>query len=183
MSCIINDLRQFTSIFSLECHLTIRYQNKIIKHKNKIAMTLVKVNNQLGKSFDGFVNEIFNDFPATFGKALREDVLGFPPVNIVEKTDAYNLEVAAPGFNKSDFNLKLEGKLLTISGEKKEETKDETTKSVRKEFTYKSFKRSFNVDEKIDGSNISAKYENGILLVTLPKKEEVKETSKEINIQ
>ncbi|HMG81701.1 MAG TPA: Hsp20/alpha crystallin family protein [Ferruginibacter sp.] len=146
-------------------------------------MTLVKVNNQHGRSFDGFVNEIFNDFPATFGKAIREDVLGFPPVNIVEKTAAYQLEVAAPGWNKTDFNLKLDGKLLTISAEKKEETTTETVKSIRKEFTTKSFKRSFNVDDKIDGTNISAKYENGILLVTLPKKEEVKEASKEINIQ
>ena len=146
-------------------------------------MTLVKVNNQHGRSFDGFVNEIFNDFPATFGKAIREDVLGFPPVNIVEKTDAYQLDVAAPGFNKGDFNLKLEGKLLTISAEKVEETKDETTKSIRKEFSHRNFKRSFNVDEKIDSANISAKYENGILLVVLPKKEEVKEASKEINIQ
>ena len=146
-------------------------------------MTLVKVNNQLGKSFDGFVNEIFNDFPATFGKAIREDVFGFPPVNIVEKTGAYDLEVAAPGFNKSDFNLKLDGKVLTISVEKKEEAKDETAKSIRKEFSYKSFKRSFTVDEKIDAANISAKYDNGILLVTLPKKEEVKQSSQEINIQ
>ena|ERR1700757_4284984 len=146
-------------------------------------MTLVKVNNQLGKSFDGFVNDIFNEFPATFGKAIREDVFGFPPVNITEKADGYHLEVAVPGFNKTDFSLKLDGKLLTISAEKQEETKDETAKAVRKEFSYKSFKRSFTVDEKIDGSNISAKYENGILLVTLPKKAEVKEASKEINIQ
>ncbi|MEI9934232.1 MAG: hypothetical protein WDM71_05145 [Ferruginibacter sp.] len=56
-------------------------------------MTLVKVNNPIAKSFDGFVNDFFNEFPATFGKAVREDVFAFPPVNIIEKADSYHLEV------------------------------------------------------------------------------------------
>lgn len=146
-------------------------------------MTLVKVNNPLAKSFDGFVNEFFNEFPATFGKTIREDLIGFPPVNIVEKNDAYHLEVAAPGWQKENFNVKLDANLLTISAEKKEEVKDETAKTVRREFSSKSFKRSFTLDEKIDGANISAKYENGILKVDLPKKEIVKAASKEITIQ
>src|SRR5437868_5594172 len=137
-------------------------------------MTLVKVNNPVAKSFDGLMNELFNELPASFGKAMREDVLGFPPVNIVEKADAYHLQLSAPGFEKADFNIKLDGKLLTISVEKKEETKVENEKMIRKEFSQRSFKRSFNVDEKIDAANISAKYENGILKLDLPKKEEIK---------
>ncbi|MEI9934231.1 MAG: Hsp20/alpha crystallin family protein [Ferruginibacter sp.] len=79
--------------------------------------------------------------------------------------------------------MKLDGNLLSISAEKKEEVKDETNKVVRKEFSYKSFKRSFTVDEKIESSNINAKYENGILKVELPKKEIVKAASKDITIQ
>jgi HSP20 family protein len=146
-------------------------------------MTLVKVNNPIAKSLDGFVNDFFNEFPATFSKAVREDVFAFPPVNIVEKTGSYHLEVAVPGFDKADFNVKLDGNLLNISAEKKEEVKDETTKLVRKEFSYKSFKRSFTLDEKIEATNISAKYENGILKVDLPKKEIVKTASKDITIQ
>ncbi len=146
-------------------------------------MTLVKVNNPVTKTIDGFMNELFNDLPATFGKSIRQDVFNFPPVNIVEKTDGYQLEVAAPGLEKPDFTIKLEGNLLIISAEKKEETRNETDKVIRKEFSSKTFKRSFTVDEKIDAAAISAKYENGILKVQLPKKEEVKVVAKEINIQ
>jgi HSP20 family protein len=146
-------------------------------------MTLVKVNNHVTKSFDGLMNDLFNDLPATFGKTFREDVFSFPPVNIVEKADSYQLEVAVPGLEKADFNIKLEGQILTISAAKKEETKAENDKVVRKEFSSKAFKRSFTLDEKIESSSIGAKYENGILTLHLPKKEEVKVVSKEINIQ
>ncbi len=145
-------------------------------------MTLVKVNNPLSKGFDGFVNDLFNEFPANFGKTIRQEVLQFPPVNIVEKTDSYHVEVSAPGLDKSDFNIKLEGNLLTISGEKKAETKVENDKVIRREFSQKSFKRSFTLDDKIDGSAITAKYENGVLALVLPKKEEAKAGSKEIAI-
>lgn len=146
-------------------------------------MTFVKTNNPLAKSFDGLMNELFNELPANFGKTMREDVLGFPPVNITEKNDYYHLEVAAPGFEKSNFNVKLEGNTLTISGEKQAEQKAETDKIVKREFSAKSFKRTFTLDEKIDATNISAKYENGILHVGLPKKEEVKAVTKDISIQ
>lgn len=146
-------------------------------------MTFVKVNNPVAKNFDGLMKDIFNEIPANFGKTFREEVLGFPPVNIVEKGNAYHLEVAAPGMEKTDFTLKLDGTLLTISAAKKEEVRDETLKSIRKEFSYKGFKRSFTLDEKIDATNIAAKYENGILKVDLPKKEEAKAATKEITIQ
>ncbi len=146
-------------------------------------MTLVKVNNPINKSFDGLMNELFNELPISFGKSLREDVLHFPPVNIVEKNDFYHIELAAPGMEKADFNVKLDGKVLTISTEKKEEKSTENEKMIRKEFSYKSFRRSFTVDDKIDAANITAKYENGILKLDLPKKEEVKNGAKEITIQ
>ncbi len=146
-------------------------------------MTFVKVNNPAAKNFDGLMKDIFNEIPATFGKTLREDLLGFPPVNIVESGNSYHLEVAAPGMEKTDFNLKLDGTLLTISATKKEEAKEEASKSIRKEFSYKGFKRTFTLDEQIDAADIAAKYENGILKVDLPKKEETKVASKEITIQ
>jgi HSP20 family protein len=146
-------------------------------------MTFVKVNNPISKSFDGFVNDIFNELPGTLGKTFREDIFGFPPVNITEKTTGYYLEVAAPGWQKENFNVKLDGNLLTISAEKKEEVKDETAKVIRKEYGSKSFKRSFTLDEKIEAANISANYENGILKLDLPKKEIVKPTTTEITIQ
>jgi len=146
-------------------------------------MTLVKVNNPVSKSFDGFVNEILNEFPATFGKTFREDVLSFPPVNIIENINSYQLEVAVPGLEKSDFNIKLEGNLLTISADKKEATRSATDKVIRKEFSQKAFKRAFTLDEKIESNAIEAKYEKGILTLILPKKEVAKISSKEITIQ
>ncbi len=146
-------------------------------------MTLVRTHNPFGKSFDGLMNELFNELPSTLGKTFREDVWAFPPVNITELNDVYQVQLSAPGYDKADFNLKLDGNLLTISAEKKTENKVENEKVIRKEFSAKSFKRSFTVDDKIDGGNIAAKYENGILFVTLPKKEEVKAAAKEIAIQ
>ena len=142
----------------------------------------VKVNNPITKTFDGFFNEIFNELPANFGKTMREDVLNFPPVNIIEKKDHYHLQLSAPGFEKADFSIKLDGKLLTLSAEKKEDQLSETDKMIRKEFSYKGFKRSFTVDDKIDASNIIAVYENGILLIGLPKKEEQKSSTQEIKV-
>lgn len=143
---------------------------------------MVKVNNGASRTFDGLMNELFNEFPATFGKTVRQDLLHFPPVNIVEKEDSYQLQVSAPGWEKTDFNVKLDDKLLTVSAEKKSEAAAETDKMIRKEFSQKSFKRSFTLDEKIDAAGINAKYENGILNVILPKKEEVKQAAKEISI-
>jgi HSP20 family protein len=145
-------------------------------------MTLVKVNNPLNKQLDSMMKDFFNEFPTAVSKTFREDVLLFPPVNIIDKTDKYLLELASPGFEKADFNIKLEENMLTISTEKKVENVGESDKVIRKEFSYKTFKRSFTIDEKIDAEHISAKYENGILSLELPKKEIAKAGAKEINI-
>mgnify|MGYP000387890299 FL=1 len=146
-------------------------------------MTLVKVNNPFSRTIDGMMKELFNEFPAAVNKTVREDVLNFPPVNIIEKSDKYLLSVAAPGFEKADFNIKLDANTLTISTEKKEIVTEENDKLIRKEFGFKAFRRSFTIDEKIDAANISARYENGILAIELPKKEVTKAETKEINIQ
>jgi HSP20 family protein len=129
------------------------------------------------------MKDLFNEFPTAVSKTFREDVLHFPPVNIVDKDAAFVIEMAAPGFEKADFNVKLENNILTISTEKKEAASETTEKIVRQEFSKKSFKRSFTIDEKIDTDNINAKYENGILKLELPKKEVAKAGSKEIHIQ
>jgi HSP20 family protein len=104
-------------------------------------------------------------------------------VNIVETKDAYQVELSAPGFEKADFSIQLDNNLLTISTEKKEEKREESDKLIRKEFTYRGFKRSFTIDEKIDAENIAAKYENGILKLELPKKEILKAGAKAISVQ
>lgn len=143
-------------------------------------MTLVQFNNRPVKSvFNSVFDDLLNQFPATW----KDSSLHFPPVNVHETKDAYHIEVSAPGLNKEDFQLKLEEGLLTISYEKKEETKNEDYKTVRREFVQKSFKRTFTVDELVDAENIQAKYEQGILKLHLPKKEQPKPAVKQISIQ
>ena len=140
---------------------------------------LVKVNNRpMTRGFDSIFNEFFNEFPAKM-----QSKLNFPPVNIHENENSYEVELSVPGRNKEDFKISLEQGLLTISFEKKEENKTEGQKTLRREFSYQSFTRSFNLDESVDAENIQAKYENGILYLTLPKKEEAKPSKKEISIQ
>ncbi|HCF64507.1 MAG TPA: hypothetical protein DEU93_10440 [Chitinophagaceae bacterium] len=146
-------------------------------------MTLVKVNRPLSRTFEGFMNDFFNDFPVAVSKTFREDVMSFPPINITEKENAYQIELAAPGYDKADFKISMEGNVLNISSEKKDEQKEETDKSIRREFSYKAFKRSFTLDEKIDVEKIDARYENGVLKLELPKKQATQATAKEINIQ
>jgi HSP20 family protein len=144
-------------------------------------MTFVKVNNPVQKSINQFFDEFLNEIPSTWNRNVQN--VFNPPVNILETKDAYHMELNAPGRNKEDFKISVENGLLTISFEKKAENVSEDVKSVRKEFSFESFKRSFNVDEKILADNIQAKYENGVLKLYLPKKEEVKETPKQISIQ
>jgi len=124
--------------------------------------------------------DLLNELPVVSGKDWNSNV---PPTNIVETADAYHLELSVPGRNKEDFNVNIDKGLLTISFEKKEETKNEDVKGIRKEFSYQSFKRSFSLDDKIDTEKIQAKYENGILKFLLPKKEQAKDTTKQISIQ
>ena len=145
-------------------------------------MTLVKVNdNPLSRPFGNLVDELFNELPA-FGRNFGRDFSGFPPVNIHETSDAFHLELNVPGRSKEDFKVTVENGLLTVSFDKKEESKSEDYKTVRREFSYRSFTRSFTLDQTIDTNNIQAKYENGLLKFYLPKKAEAKETSKQINI-
>src|SRR6202021_3165106 len=140
-------------------------------------MTLVKVNNNAHRGISQFVDEFLQGFP------VKEESFGFPPVNIHETTDAYHLELSGPGRSKEDFKIAVDNGQLTISFEKKEENKTEEYKTVRKEFSFRSFKRSFNLDDKINSNGIQAKYDNGVLKLLLPKKEQVKDAAKQITIQ
>lgn len=140
-------------------------------------MTLVKFNQPSAKSLNGFFDSFLNDF--SYNTAGNFNV---PSVNIHESKDDYELAFNVPGRNKEDFKITVDKNILTVAFEKKEEAKDENKKQIKKEFSFQSFKRSFTLDEKIAAENIAAKYENGILTLTLPKKEEVKVQPKEIAI-
>ena len=134
------------------------------------------------KSLDGFMKEIFNEFPSAVSKAVREDVLHYPPVNIIDKAAVYSVELLVPGYIKADFSIKLDNNVLTVSTEKKEYNNVGSEKFIRTEFALKSFKRSFTLNEKIDTDNIGARYEDGILKIELPKKESHNAAPKDINI-
>ena len=153
----------------------------IIKLKIKI-MSYVKMNNNY-RPLDGLMKEFLNEFPSAVSKTVREDVLHYPPVNITDRKENYLVELSAPGYAKPDFIIKLDSNVLTVSTEKKDEEVMENEKLIRKEFGFKSFKRSFTLNEKIDTENIIARYENGILMLTLPKKEISESGAKDITIQ
>ena len=124
----------------------------------------------VSKFFDDDWNTLFD------WKNRGFDNYSVPSVNIIENGDHFIVEVAAPGLKKDDFKIELDNNLLTISCEKEisEETSDDNYR--RKEFSYTSFRRTFNLDkEVVDHNNIVAKYEDGILYLSLPKKEEAKE--------
>ena len=95
--------------------------------------------------------------------------------NIKEVIDAYIVEMAVPGLKKSDFNINLDNDVLTISAELEENKEDNNEKYTRREFGYASFKRTFNLPETVDDSKINATYNEGILTLHLPKREEAKQ--------
>lgn len=129
-------------------------------------MSVIKRNNLLLPS-------LMNDFfkPDWFGgmDSFNNNV---PAVNIKETEKDFMLELAIPGFKKDDFNIEVDNDVLTISSEVK--TENETTEEnyTRREFSINSFKRAFTLPESVDEDNINAAYEEGILKLTLPKKEE-----------
>jgi HSP20 family protein len=148
-------------------------------------MTLVRFKNRpVSSSFNNFMDDLFPQLPSIFRDDFSPAGLKqFAPVNVKENEQEYILEVIAPGLEKEDFKINLEEKLLTISTEKKNEVENSNEKNIRKEYKYQSFKRSFTVDDNIDASNISAKYLNGVLMLNLPKKAQVKEATKNITVQ
>jgi HSP20 family protein len=142
-------------------------------------MTLIRWNNRLplADMFSNFFDSDFNDF---LHRRFTE-----PLANISEQPESFLLEIAAPGMKKDDFKIHLENNVLTISSEVEDtqEQEKDGNSYTRKEFYYGSFSRSFTLPKSINTDKIMAEYENGVLKVKLPKKEEAKlEIKKEIKI-
>lgn len=142
-------------------------------------MTLVNFNNRT-RNHAPYFNNIFDSL---FNEALNKNlnVNKVPGVNILESEADYKIELAAPGLTKEDFQINLKKDTLSVWAEKKvsEEDKKEYT---RKEFDYFSFARSFVLPESVDGDKISAEYINGILNITIGKKDESQTQNKEIKV-
>ena len=146
-------------------------------------MTTVRFNNRPTRSFNNLMDDLLTGFPSF----LRDDSFGSVkasvPVNVKEFENSYVLDVVAPGLSKESFQINLEKGLLTISFQHENKASEPIEKHLRKEYELKSFKRSFTLDEKVDGENISAQYVNGVLSLNLPKKAEVKPETKQISVQ
>jgi len=124
--------------------------------------------------FDDFFTRDISDWLLTNTAATGTSL---PAVNIVENNNEFQVEVAAPGMSKEDFNIEVDNNMLTISSEKhhEEEEKDDEGKYSRCEFRYASFRRSFSIPEdQVDLGKIKADYKDGLLHIHLPKKESVK---------
>ncbi len=148
-------------------------------------MTLVRFNsennnkNQRGlvPSFGGVFDSIFTD---SFFNG--RDTALVPAVNISETADQFSVELAAPGLAKEDFKINLEHRMLTIAVQKELSSEEEGKNFSRKEFSYSSFTRSFTLPDSADENSIEAKYNDGILKVEIPKREEAKNVTRQISI-
>lgn len=135
-------------------------------------MTVVKFSNQIPSLFERFLENAFLNWSNENYSSTNTTL---PAVNIKEDKDGFEVEMSAPGFEKSDFKIELNNNVLTISSEKKieNETKEDQQFLLR-EFSYQSFHRSFTLPEIVETDKITAQYQNGILSIYIPKKEEAK---------
>ena len=106
-----------------------------------------------------------------------------PAVNIKDNTKSFDLELAVPGFKKEDLRVKVDGDVLTISSEKKKESEEDKNGYTRREFSYSSFQRSFQVPANTDADNVKANFVDGILKLSIPKTKALPEKNgKEVRI-
>ncbi len=140
-------------------------------HHTKSCNDTKTKRNQHHSPFFNFLDEVVKDaFYGNSGVGLTKS----PRANVLETDDSFRIELATPGLSKKDFHLNVEKNKLTIKVEK-ETTKTDGETYRRKEFDYHKFSKSFTLSNKIEQTGIKASYKNGVLLVTLPKKEEAKE--------
>ena len=140
----------------------------------------------------------FRQFPATkffpnglFDNMLNRSIAEFvgsdvlvsqPAVNILETNTSFTLEVAAPGFEKQHFTLKVENDYLTVSAQRENKQEENSERFTRREFRFDGFNRSFKLPATVNQEGVGAVYENGVLIITLPKKEEATTAVKTISI-
>ena len=149
-------------------------------------MTLARLSNSAFPSFPSLMDRFFDGELMDWNRGNYSSTNStLPAVNVREDENEFKIEVAAPGLKKEDFKVHYDNGQLTISSEHNQEAEEKDGEKIsRREFSYQSFQRSFSVAENVvDAEKISANYQNGILYLTLPKREEVKpKPAKEIEI-
>lgn len=146
-------------------------------------MTLVKFNNGLKNTS---ANPFFSDvFDSLINDSFLSDKLiaRVPAVNIAETENEFHVELAVPGLKKEDFKINLDKNVLSVAAEKKAESVEEGKKFSKREYSYNSFVRSFTLPESADQSKIEADYTDGILKLTVAKREEAKFQTREIAVK
>lgn len=145
-------------------------------------MKLAKYNPILPKSVSSLFDDMFN---RSLGDFVGGDFfISQPSVNVVETQEDFRIEVAAPGLEKEDFTVNVDKGFLNISAKKEQKEEVKEGNYMRREFNFSSFTRSFELPASITADDVGAHYENGILIITLPKKEEAKaELAKVIEIK
>ena len=145
-------------------------------------MTLVKFNNGLKNNANPFFNDVFDSI---LNDRFISDKLTnrTPAVNIAETENDFQIELATPGLKKEDFKINLDKNVLTVSAEKKAEENTESKKFSKREYSYNSFTRSFTLPDSADHTKIEADYTDGVLKLTVAKREEAKFQSREIAVK
>lgn len=147
--------------------------------------SLMKTNGQLTSSMPSLLNDFFaDDFFRLPFVSSRFQGATLPSVNIRETDDAFQIEVAAPGMKREDFNVELDNNLLRISSLRENEGNDKDANYLRREFSYQAFERTFELrGDYVEGDKIEARYVDGILQINLPKKEQLrKKPARQIKI-
>jgi HSP20 family protein len=158
---------------------------KIFKKKEVIMGTLAlsKAIEKMPFVFEDYFKP-WNEWFDNGNTNLWGGAMNIPAVNVTEHEDEFMVELAVPGMKKDDFKIDVNGNMLTISSEKEDSKEEKDKKFTRKEYNYSSFSRSFTLPDEINKEKIDAKYDNGILKIALPRKEEAKKlTAKHIAVK
>ena len=147
----------------------------IQNYQEEIAMTLMRRTSPSWPSLNTFFDDFLTkDFFGNKWSDFSDTGTTVPSVNIVESEDDFQVEMAAPGMTKNDFNVELDNDMLTISSEKEDTQEKKDRTYSRREFSYQAFRRSFNLPNTVEAEKIKAKYQDGVLRLVIPKKEEAK---------
>ena len=152
------------------------------RENNRASMPAASFSGLVDQFFQNNLNRFFEDELWGFNGVRQNENI---PVNVRETDKSYEMDIVAPGLKKEDFTINVNGDLLTVSFEQKEqnEEKDKNENWLRKEYRLRSFSRSFTLHDSLDANKITAGYSDGILRLSLPKKEGAQRVSRNIEIK
>ncbi len=143
-------------------------------------MTLIRKFNDNYPAFRSWMDDFFDTIDTSVNRFQSPTV---PAVNVVELEDSFRIDFAAPGLQKSDFRINLDNNVLTVKSEKEVSNEDVNENYTRREFSFTSFKRTFTLPDSANSEKVSAEYKDGILSISIAKREEAKvKPSRDIEI-